>query len=187
MQKRSEEDEVILILDSKVNFKLTFFFKMMVTFTCVRVVLHQDGVAVLKSFLLLFSSPLFLSIESPMYLVVTEGPYPLYSSLLSQPDNSFKISQMSWVKNPLYITGPSSPQLCHFNPCNRPPAKSSAKCSTEPQAGSKDRASGSTHSSHYYKSLFLKDLQKVGLKRLQKSYYVSEKFWHSSFSYAKFS
>ena len=24
-QKRSEEDEVILILDSKVNFKLTFF------------------------------------------------------------------------------------------------------------------------------------------------------------------
>ena len=25
MQKRSEEDEVILILDSKVNFKLTFF------------------------------------------------------------------------------------------------------------------------------------------------------------------
>jgi len=95
MQKRSEEDEVILILDSKVNFKLTFFFKMMVTFTCVRVALHQDGVAVLMSFLLLFSSPLFLSIESPMYLVVAEDPYPLYSSLLSQPDNSFKISQMS--------------------------------------------------------------------------------------------
>lgn len=82
---------------------------MMVTFTPVRVALHQDWVAALVGFLLLFSSPLFLSTESPVYLVVAEDPYLLYSLLLSQPDNSFKISQMSWVKNYYMLQVPQVP------------------------------------------------------------------------------
>ena len=61
MQKRSEEGDVILILDSKVNFKLTFFFFFFFFndghFTPVRAALHQDWAAALVSVLLLFSSP----------------------------------------------------------------------------------------------------------------------------------
>lgn len=140
----------------------------MVTFTPVRVALHQDWVAALVGFLLQFISVPFNWKSS-----VSSGCRRSISSLqLTLEPARQQLQNLTNVLSQelLYVTGPSSPQLCHYSPCNCLPAKPSAKCSTEPQARSKDRASGSTHcppqglisgylvsSPDYYRSLLPKD------------------------------